>query len=428
MSKKTTLNITGMHCASCATIIENQLKKSPGVEKANVNYGVERASIEFDEATTNQDKLIEIVKKAGYTAIPKEENMAGMNHTQNEHLEHLKQTETRVVLRKFIIAIVLSLPMLYFMLQSLFSQLPGANLLPYAGLVSLILATPVQFYGGAQFYRGAWASLKRRTSNMDTLVAIGTSTAYFYSLYNYVSYAVANKSLIGLDGMMIPNLYFETAAFLITFILLGKLLEAKAKGRASEAIKKLMRLSAKTAHVWRDGKEKEIPIENVRAGDVVIVRPGEKIPVDGEVIDGHSQVDESIVTGESMPVTKGPGAKVIGATINQTGSFKFRAEKVGQETVLPQIIKRVEQAQGSKAPIQRLADIISGYFVPAVIGAAILTFIVWSLWGPATALTFALVNFVAVLIIACPCALGLAPPMALMVGIGPDAGKRDLIK
>ena len=427
MSKKITLNITGMHCASCATVIENQLKKSPGVEKANVNYGVERASIEFDEATTNQDKLIEIVKKAGYTAIPKEENMAGMNHTQNEHLEHLKQTETRVVLRKFIIAIVLSLPMLYFMLQSLFSQLPGANLLPYAGLVSLILATPVQFYGGAQFYRGAWASLKRRTSNMDTLVAIGTSTAYFYSLYNYVSYAVANKSLIGLDGMMIPNLYFETAAFLITFILLGKLLEAKAKGRASEAIKKLIGLQAKTARVIRAGKTEDIPIIDVVHGDIILVRPGEKIPVDGVITKGSSALDESMVTGESLPVEKKAGDSVIGATINKTGSFEFEATKVGSETMLAQIIKLIEEAQGSKAPIQDLADRISSWFVPAVILIAILTFLIWYL-ALGSSLSTALMFFTAVIVIACPCALGLATPTAIMVGTGRGAEKGILIK
>jgi len=427
MTRKILLDVTGMHCASCATVIENTLKKTSGVDKASVNYGVERATIEFDEAKTSQEKLISVVKNAGYTAIPREENMAGMNHTQDEHLEHLKQTETRLIFRKFIIAIVLSLPMLFFMLLSLFRQLPATNLLPYAGLISLILATPVQFYGGAQFYRGALASLKRRTSNMDTLVAIGTSTAYFYSLYNYISYAAANKSLIGLDGMMIPNLYFETAAFLITFILLGKWLEAKAKGRASEAIKKLMGLQAKTARVIRGGKTLDISIEQVVHGDIILIRPGEKIPVDGVITKGSSALDESMVTGESLPVEKKVGDVVIGATINKTGSFEFKATKVGSETMLAQIIKLIEEAQGSKAPIQDLADKISAYFVPAVILIAILTFIIWYLALGATLAT-SLMYFTAVIVIACPCALGLATPTAIMVGTGRGAEKGILIK
>ncbi|MBI2097880.1 MAG: copper-translocating P-type ATPase, partial [Candidatus Vogelbacteria bacterium] len=297
--------------------------------------------------------------------------------------------------------------------------------------VLFALTTPVQFWVGWRFYSGLKILFKYRTADMNTLIAVGTLAAYTYSA------AVTFWGEFFSRGGVEPKIYFDTSAIIITLILLGRYLELLAKGRASEAIKKLMKLSAKTARVWRDpagqangasGQEQEIPIEEVKVGDIIIVRPGEKIPVDGEVLDGHSQVDESIVTGESLPVTKGPGSKVIGAAINQTGSFKFRAEKVGQETVLAQIIKMVEQAQGSKAPIQRLADIISSYFVPAVIGAAILTFIIWLIFGPAPALTFALVNFVAVLIIACPCALGLATPMAMMVGIGQGARRGILIK
>jgi Cu+-exporting ATPase len=286
----------------------------------------------------------------------------------------------------------------------------------------LILATPVQFWVGWQFYKGAWGAFKHRNADMNTLIAVGTSAAYFYSLV-----ATFFPSFFKAGGIE-PKVYFDTSAIIITLIILGRLLEARAKGQTSEAIKKLMGLQPKTARVIRNGKEIDIPVEEVLVGDIVVVRPGEKIPVDGIVKEGESAVDESMITGESIPVTKRAGDEVIGATINKTGSFKFEATKVGKDTALAQIIKLVQDAQGSKAPIQRLADVISGYFVPVVISIAIATFVIWFNFGPFPALTFALLNFVAVMIIACPCALGLATPTAVMVGTGKGAENGILIK
>ncbi|MBI2038623.1 MAG: heavy metal translocating P-type ATPase, partial [Candidatus Nealsonbacteria bacterium] len=282
--------------------------------------------------------------------------------------------------------------------------------------VLFILTTPVQFWVGSQFYRGLLLLIKYRAADMDTLISIGTLAAYFYS--TAVAFGFLPKQ----------GIYFDTSAIIITLILLGRYLELLAKGRASEAIQKLMKLGAKTARVIKDRKETEVLVEEVQVGDIILVKPGEKIPVDGQIIDGRSSIDESLVTGESMPVTKEAGSKVIGSTINISGALTFRATKVGSETLLAQIIKMVEQAQASKAPIQRLADIISGYFVPSVIGIAILTFIVWLIFGPSPAFIFALVNFVAVLIIACPCALGLATPLAIMIGTGNAAKVGILIK
>jgi Cu+-exporting ATPase len=284
------------------------------------------------------------------------------------------------------------------------------------------LATPVQFWAGWQFYKGFWAALKHKRANMNTLIAVGTSAAYFYSVT-----AILFPSFFAAGGRE-ASVYFDTAAIIIALIMLGRFLEARAKGRTSEAIKKLIGMQAKTARVVRQGEERDIPVEEVMVGDIVIVRPGEKIPVDGIVKEGYSSIDESMVTGESMPVEKRVGDEVIGATINKTGSFRFEATKVGKDTALAQIIKLVEEAQGSKAPIQRLADVISSYFVPIVIGIAAATFIIWYSIGPAPALTFALLNFVAVLIIACPCALGLATPTAIMVGTGKGAENGVLIR
>jgi Cu+-exporting ATPase len=285
-----------------------------------------------------------------------------------------------------------------------------------------VLATPVQFWAGWQFYKGLWGGLKHKTANMNTLIAVGTSVAYIYSVV-----AILFPEFIAAGGRM-PHVYFETSVLIIALILLGRFLEARAKGQTSEAIKKLMGLRAKTARVVRNGEEVDIPVEEVQVGDIVVVRPGEKIPVDGKITDGYSSVDESMITGESIPVEKNKGDEVIGATINKTGSFRFEATKVGKETALAQIIKLVEEAQGSKAPIQKLADIISAYFVPAVIGIATLTFILWFFIGPPPALTYALLNAVAVLIIACPCALGLATPTAIMVGTGKGAENGVLIR
>ncbi|MDP2726727.1 MAG: copper-translocating P-type ATPase, partial [Dehalococcoidia bacterium] len=284
------------------------------------------------------------------------------------------------------------------------------------------LATPVQFWVGWRFYKGAWAGLKHLTTDMNTLIAVGTSAAYFYTAAAILAHAISGTHLLG------HAMYFDTAAIIITLILLGRFLEARAKGRTSEAIKKLMGMQAKTARVVRDGQEVDIPIEEVRLGDLILVRPGEKVPVDGIVREGRSSLDESMITGESIPVEKGVGDEVIGATINKVGSFKFEATKVGRDTVLAQIIRLVEEAQGSKAPIQRLADKIASIFVPAVISIAVSTFLVWYFFGPAPSFIFGLLNFVAVLIIACPCALGLATPTAIMVGTGKGAENGVLIK
>lgn len=414
------LSLSGMHCASCAGIIERQLKKVKGVSEARVNFASEKAVVFFDPKMTGVADLVTAVEKAGYKAEI-------INEKDTDYERRKREKTISDYFKSFVASLVLSLPMLYFMLMDFFEFLPGGEILPpYFGIISLILATPVQFIMGAGFYKGMWSSLKMKTFNMDSLIAIGTSAAYFYSLVNYLIYVVRNGSLIGL-GEKIPELYFETAAFLITFVILGKWLEAKAKGQTSDAIKKLMGLAPKTARVIRNGETKDIPIDDVVVGDIVLVRPGEKIPVDGVIVKGLSAVDESMVTGESIPVEKGEGSKVIGATINKTGSFEFRAEKVGSETTLARIIRLIEDAQGSKAPIQDFADRISAWFVPAVIIIALMTFIVWYFIVGA-ALSFSIMAFTAVIVIACPCALGLATPTAIMVGTGKGAEYGILIK
>lgn len=420
MAHKTTIqkfNISGMHCASCAILIEKELKKLAGVSSANVNFASETATV-VAEPHVVAEQIIAAVAKAGYQASKATgtQDLAAKTH---HHIQQLG--------RKFWLSFALSLPMFYFMLLDFF-KLPGADFLPpYFGIVSLVLATPVQFGVGLQFYHGTISALKMRTFNMDSLIAIGTSAAYFYSLINFAVYAVTYRSLIGTNGAKIPDLFFETAAFLITFVILGKMLEAKAKGKTTAAVKKLMGLQAKTARLVIGGQIKDVPIEQVKGGDIVLVRPGEKIPTDGEIIKGASSVDESMITGESLPVEKKAGDTVIGATINKTGSFQFRATRVGAETTLAQIIRLVEEAQGSKAPIQDFADKISAYFVPLVIGIAIVTFVIWYLVIGQN-LTFSLMAFTAVIVIACPCALGLATPTALMVGTGKGAEYGILIK
>jgi Cu+-exporting ATPase len=382
------------------------LRKTPGVIQANVNFAAEKASVIYDKSKLQPKTLIESVRVAGYDAE--------ISQGDGEHEKVRKEKEIRQLRKKFVASALLSLPMLYFMLLNFFKWLPGINILPpYIGAISLILTIPVQFVIGAGFYRGAWSALRMRTFNMDSLIAIGTSTAFFYSLINFI--------------LGISELYFETAAFLITFVILGKYLEAKTKGKTGEAIKKLMGLAAKTARVLRDGVTQDIPIEQVVKGDVILVRPGEKIPVDGKIVKGGSAIDESMITGESLPRDKKAGDKVVGATINKTGSFEMQAEKVGRDTVLAQIIRFVEEAQGSKAPIQDFADKISSWFVPAVIGIAIFTFIIWFLILKSP-LSFSLMAFTAVIVIACPCALGLATPTAIMVGTGKGAQNGILIK
>lgn len=419
--KTTRLAIYGMHCSSCAMLIEKQLVKVPGVGKANVNFSAEKALVTADTSVSTT-ALLEAVEKAGYHA-------EALDNEAAEAKEKLHRAKEMTGLRnKFLVSMGLSLPMLYFMLLDFFPILPGGNVLPpYFGIVSLILVLPVQFVIGAGFYRGMWSGLKMKTFNMDSLIAIGTSTAFFYSLVYFLIYAMSHQSLIGLNGLKIPELYFETASFLITFVTLGKWLEARAKNKTSDSIKKLMGLQAKTARVIRDGDTLDVPIGEVVSGDTILVRPGEKVPVDGIISKGSSALDESMITGESIPVEKTIGNTVVGATINKTGSFEFTATRVGGETTLAQIIKLIENAQGSKAPIQAFADKISAWFVPAVMIAALLTFLVW-FFVLGAGLTYALMAFTAVIVIACPCALGLATPTALMVGTGKAAEHGILIK
>ncbi|WP_026692043.1 heavy metal translocating P-type ATPase [Peribacillus kribbensis] len=400
--EKKEFDITGMTCAACATRIEKGLNKLEGIEKAAVNLALETATVEYNPSLVGTQDIVSRVQKLGYNAISKENKENHVDYRQKE----IKRQQT-----KFIVSVILSFPLLWAMVSHFsfasFIYLPEALMNPW---VQLALATPVQFIIGWQFYIGAYKAFINKSANMDVLVALGTSAAYFYSLY------VTIQST-GSHGHMV-ELYFETSAILITLILLGKLFEAKAKGRSSEAIKKLMGLQAKTAVVFRDGAEKEIPLEEVAAGDVVYIKPGEKVPVDGEIIEGRSAVDESMLTGESVPVDKAEGDSVIGATINKNGFLKIKATKVGRDTALAQIIKVVEEAQGSKAPIQRLADQISGIFVPIVVGIAVVTFLIWILWISPGEFAVALEKLIAVLVIACPCALGLATPTSIMAGSG----------
>lgn len=420
-SQRISLALYGMHCSSCAAIIERSLKKVPGVSEAHVNFAAEKATVTFDESKTSINELVAGVKKAGYTA-------SAIDQKNTEFETKKRQQEIKTQFNNSLASFILSLPMLYFMLFDFFSGIPFRSiLLPYIGVVSFILASPIQFVLGAGFYKGMWSALRMKTFNMDSLIAIGTSVAYFYSVVNFILYYTRTGSIIGLNGEKIPELYFETAAFLITFVILGKFLEAKAKGRTSEAIKKLMGLQAKTARVIRNGVALDIPVDQVIKNDVVMVRPGEKVPVDGIIIKGSSALDESMITGESLPVEKHEQDAVIGGTINKTGSFEFTATRVGSETTLSQIIKLVEDAQGSKAPIQAFADRISAWFVPAVIVLALITFGVWYFILGST-LSFALMAFTAVIVIACPCALGLATPTAIMVGTGKGAEHGILVK
>ncbi len=420
-NKRIQLGLSGMHCTSCAGLIEKALKKVSGVKEASVNFAAEKATITYDEGEAGEEDLITAVKKTGYGA-------SLLDAKDTEYEKRKREQEISNQWKKFVFSLILSLPMLYFMFFDFFPWFPGAALLlPFIGIISLPLTIPIQFLVGAGFYKGMWSALRMRTFNMDSLIAIGTSVAFFYSLINFILYYTANNSLIGLNGEKIPELYFETAAFLITFVTLGKWLEAKTKGKTSDAIKKLMGLQAKTARVLRNGDATDIPIDQVVKGDIVLVRPGEKIPVDGVIVKGSSAVDESMITGESLPVEKQVEDGVIGGTINKTGSFEFQATKVGAETTLSQIIRLVEDAQGSKAPIQAFADRISAKFVPAVILLAIATFVIWYFVLGAS-LSFALMAFTAVIVIACPCALGLATPTAIMVGTGSGAENGILIK
>ena len=414
---KTTFSVGGMTCASCVANIEKALAKVAGVISVSVNLASEKATVQYLAGEVGMADFKRAVAGAGYS-IRAEVGAEGT--AEPDAVMAATRREIRTLRNKVLFAGTIGL----FMLLVAVSEFTGGWMPSFFGNRYLLwaLATPVQFWAGWQFYRGAWGALKHRRANMFTLIAVGTSAAYFYSVV-----AILFPGFFPASGPQ-ASVYFDTAAIIIALILFGRLLEARAKGQTSEAIKKLIGMQAKTARVVRQGQELDIPVEEVIVGDIVIVRPGEKLPVDGIVKEGYSSIDESMVTGESIPVEKGAGDEVIGATINKTGSFRFEATRVGKDTALAQISKLVEEAQGSKAPIQRLADIISAYFVPAVIAVATITFIVWYLWGPAPALTFALLNFVAVLIIACPCSLGLATPTSIMVGTGKGAENGVLIR
>ncbi len=479
-----TLPITGMTCANCSATVERSLKKASGVESAAVNLSSERATVTFDPKLSTLEDLIGRVQRAGYgiaegeadLAIKRmsddndarrlEKNLAAIEGVREVHVsyasEHAKlryiptlvsqsdlrravsgagfevletggdaedaealarQKEIDTQKRHLVVGLIFAVPLFIIAMAGDLGFLPMAvSHSTWIKWVMLALALPVQFYVGWQYYTGAYKSLRNGSANMDVLVALGSSAAFLYSLP--VTF-----------GLIEGHVYFETAAVIIVLIKLGKLLEVRAKGRTSEAIKKLMGLRAKTARIVRSGQEMEVPVEDVLVGDVVIVRPGEKIPVDGVVVEGRSSVDESMLTGESLPVEKGPGAGVIGATLNKLGMIKFEATRIGKETALAQIIRLVEEAQGSKAPIQKLVDRISSVFVPAVIAIALVTFAAWMLFGPplavnsdVNAFTRALIVMVAVLVIACPCAMGLATPTAVMVGTGKGAEMGILLK
>ena len=402
------LNVKGMTCAACSARVEKKLNQLPGVEKAGVNLATEIATVEYDGSQVKVADLLKAVEALGYQAVRAEE-------ISRDREKEAREKETRRLRREFIISAVVSSPLMLAMFLSMFGiDVPFLH----NAYFQLIIATPIQFIIGSRFYKNAYYALRAKSPNMDVLIAMGTSAAYFFSIYNGF-FAPAKP------GMM-QDLYFEASVVIITLILLGKYLEAVAKGKTSEAIKKLMGLQAKTARVIRNGEEVDIPIAEVEPGAVIVVRPGEKVPVDGKIIEGNSALDESMLTGESLPVEKKAGDLVVGATINKFGTFKFEATKVGKDTVLAQIIKMVEEAQGSKAPIQKIADQVSGVFVPVVIGIALLTFVLWYL--VAGDLTSAIVSAVSVLVIACPCALGLATPTAIMVGTGKGAENGILIK
>lgn len=414
--KKANIPISGMHCATCALTIEKELKDMRGIDAVSVNYGNEVANIQYDPETLSMDEVRKTISNLGYSALEvEEENFEDLIEKEKS----FKGKEIGGIRTKFWFAAILSVPIFFGSFPDLFPFVPKFMTNHY---LLLILAFPVEFWAGWQFHRGAYKALLHRTADMNALISIGTLAAYFYS-----AFVTFFPNLVAAAGRL-PEVYFDTASIIIALILLGRYLEAIAKGQTSEAIKKLVRLKPKTARVSKEGQEVEVPVEKVQVGDLVVVRSGERVPADGIVEDGAASIDESMITGESIPVDKKIGDSVIGATINKTGFFKFRAEKVGAETALSQIIRLVQEAQGSKAPIQRLADNVTAYFVPAVIIVAIGTFSLWYIFGPAPVLTIALLNFVAVLIIACPCALGLATPTAIMVGTGKGAEKGILIR
>lgn len=413
MSKKIKIKVGGMHCTSCSSLLEKSLIKVPGVSEVNVSYASEVANITLEDESVDVKTLEQVVKDSGYKVM--------ISDDDSEKNNSFFKSEV-------FISLLLSLPLFYLMLLDFFAFLPGAKLLPpYAAIISLILTTPIQFIIGRSFYQGFLSNLKMRSFGMDTLIALGTSVAYFYSFFNYFIYWQTNNSLIALNTAKVSGLYFETSAFLITFVLVGKFLEDQAKSRGKKAISKLLDLQVKTARVWKNEDWEDVSLGSIVKGDIILVRPGEKVPVDGEIVKGHSLVDEAIISGESFPQEKKVGDKVIGSTLNKNGSFEFIAQHVGTETMLARIVSLVEEAQGSKAPIQDFADKVATVFVPIIVFLATLSFIVWYFIIGST-LPFALMTFVSVIVIACPCALGLATPMAIMVGTAVGAKSGILIK
>ncbi|EDO1159365.1 copper-translocating P-type ATPase [Listeria innocua] len=407
------LNVFGMTCAACSTRIEKSLNKAEGVEKANVNLVTENAAVYYDPEVTSTEELIKVVKHAGYDAAEK---------MSKEEKDAVLEKNFKKEVRRFILSAVLSLPLLLTMVTHIpyihemaFAETIGNWINP---TIQLVLATIVQFYIGWRFYDGAYKALRGKSANMDVLVALGTSAAYFYSVVEYIRHMI--------DPSVMPHYYFETSAVLITLILLGKLLESYATSRTTESIAGLLELQAKEATVIREGKEWLVPVDSLKIGDIILVRPGEKVPMDAEIISGETSIDEAMITGEPVPVEKKPGDSVIGATINFDGAFQAKITKRMEETVLESIIRLVEEAQGIKAPIQRLADKISGIFVPIVLGIAAVTFIIWYL--VTGTVDGSLEAAIAVLVIACPCALGLATPTAIMAGTGKGAESGILFK
>lgn len=410
------LKLTGMSCAGCANAIEKSLSGVPGVEECNVNFALSQATVRYQDGKADRHRLVKAVSDAGYQAQPIDDNSQDGDEERDARQAEEKDLKQKLIVGAIAstILVVGSIPMMTGL------DIPGFPMWLHHPLLQLVLSFPVMVWCGKGFFTGAWKAFQRHAADMNTLVALGTASAYLYSLWTTFF-----PDFFRSQGLP-PDVYYEPAAVIITLILLGRLLENRARGRTSEAIRKLMGLQAKTARVIRDGEAVDIPVSDVEIGDVILVRPGEKIPVDGEVVEGRSTVDESMVTGEAIPVQKTPGEEVIGATINKSGSFKFRAARVGKDTVLAQIVQLVRDAQGSKAPIQKIADRVTGWFVPVVIAIALLTFVVW--FDVTGNLTMATVTTVSVLIIACPCALGLATPTSIMVGTGLGAERGVLIK
>ncbi len=437
---KVRLHISGMHCNSCVSKIEKELEGTSGILSASVDLGTEAALVKYIPSKVDYPSLKNIIERLGYqvseishdkddaSKVPTEADQGTNKEYNSEPIdenEQARNSEYKSLMRKFIFSAVISIPVMIFSYPD-FLGLPeqfqrGTDLLYWIWFSMGVVTLPVMFWAGSHFYTGAWAAFKNRSANMHTLIAVGITAAWLYS-----TVAVLFPEIFPTEAL--AEVFYDVTAVVVALVNLGLALEIRAKGRSSEAIKKLMGLQAKTARVIRDGKEMDIPVEEVVLDDIIVVRPGEKVPVDGEIVEGSSAVDESMITGESIPVEKHTGDEVIGATINKTGSFKFKATKVGKDTALAQIVQMVEEAQSSKPPIQRVVDKVSGYFVPAVIILAIAAFMIWYLVGPAPALIYALVVSVTVLIIACPCALGLATPISLMVGVGKGAENGILIR